>query len=82
MLMVGGIVLGVDISGTPLNPSPLNPSPDGLFSLMLWLFVRWVLGAMLVFLLVTNDSCLPVNGWCDLGNIQTTTTNNPSRMFL
>lgn len=35
-----------------------------------------------VFLLVTNDSCLPVNGWCDLGNIQTTTTNNPSRMFL
>ena len=25
-------------------------------------------------------SCLPVNGWCDVGNIQTTNSTTPSRM--
>jgi len=29
-----------------------------------------------------NGSCLPVNGWCDLGNLQTTNTTTPSRMFM
>ena len=44
-------------------------------------YLRYSLG----FWVVADDSsCLPVNGWCDLGNIttQNTTTTNPSRMML
>ena len=54
----------------------------GLFSLTLWLFLRWFWVVLWVLLSMTDDSCLPVNGWCDLGNIKTTTTNTPSRMLL